>query len=172
MRNEPVLILGLTGMAVVQRSQGRDDAATEAAGEALDLYRAGHSRRFRNRVDAKRDLPIAAAACSVVLAAIAAERDEPEHAAELLGRAERLRATRAPRFRAFSRPTSTGPDSRRSQRSVLSGSRNSSTRPGRPTRPRRAPESGRSAPARRLFSALLESAVIPQHCGPDLQEDS
>jgi len=100
-RNEPVLILGLTGMAVVHRSHHRNDAAIDAASEALDLYRAGHSRRFRNRVDAKRDLPIAAAACSVVLAAIAAERDEPDHVPELLARAERLRADAAAEVPSF-----------------------------------------------------------------------
>ena len=49
-------------------------------------------RRFRNRVDPKRDLPVAAAACHVVLAAVAAERDDPEQAATRLGQAARLRA--------------------------------------------------------------------------------
>jgi predicted ATPase/DNA-binding SARP family transcriptional activator len=91
-RSEPVLLLALTGMAVVHRAHGRNDAAVDAATEALDLYRLGHSRRFRSRVDPKRDLPVAAAACHVVLAAIAAERDDPEQTATRLGRAARLRA--------------------------------------------------------------------------------
>ena len=92
LRNEPVLLLALAGMAVLHRLHGQDDAASAVATEALELYRAGHSRRFRNRVDAKRDLPVAAAACAVVLAAIAAERDDPERAAALLEQAEQLRA--------------------------------------------------------------------------------
>ncbi len=90
--NAPVMVLALTGMAVLHRLHGRDSDATAAATEALQLFRAGHSRRFRNRVDPTHDLPVAAAACDVVLAAIAAEGNEPELAARLLGRAERLRA--------------------------------------------------------------------------------
>ncbi|MEP6624728.1 MAG: tetratricopeptide repeat protein, partial [Acidimicrobiia bacterium] len=86
-RNEPVMLLALAGMAVIHRTKGRDDAAIAAATEALDLYRVGHSRRFRNRVDPKNGLPIAAAARGVVLAAIAADREESERAAALLGRA-------------------------------------------------------------------------------------
>jgi Predicted ATPase len=100
-RNEPVMLLALAGMAVIHRIHRRDDAANAAATEALALYRAGHSRRFRNRVDAKRDLPVAAAACDVVLAAIAAEREEPERVAALLGRAERLRADAGAAIPAF-----------------------------------------------------------------------
>ena len=92
LRNEPVLLLALTGMAVLHRLHGRDEDAVAAATEALELYGAGHSRRFRNRVDAKRDLPVAAAACAVVLAAIAAERDDPERAAALLEQAQQLRS--------------------------------------------------------------------------------
>jgi predicted ATPase len=99
--NAPSTLLALTGAAILDRSHGRNDQAAAAASEALDLYRAGHARRFRNRVDAKRDLPIAAASCCVVLAAIAAERDEPEHVAELLGRAERLRADAAAEVPSF-----------------------------------------------------------------------
>ena len=87
-----MLLLALTGMAVLHRLHGRDDDAVAAATEALELYGAGHSRRFRNRVDAKRDLPVAAAACAVVLAAIAAERDDPERAAALLEQAQQLRS--------------------------------------------------------------------------------
>ena len=90
--NEPVVMLALTGMAVVDRSHGRDDAAVGAATEALELYRLGHSRRFRTRVDPKRDLPLAAAAAHLVLGAIAAERDDPGQAATRLGQTARLRA--------------------------------------------------------------------------------
>lgn len=90
--NAPVLVLALAGMGVLHRLHGRDREATAAATEALQLFRAGHSRRFRNRVDSTHDLPVAAAACDVVLAAIAAEGNEPERAAGLLGLAERLRA--------------------------------------------------------------------------------
>ena len=100
-RNEPVMLRALAGMAVLHRMHRRDDAATAAATEALDLYRAGHSRWFRNRVDATRDLPVAAAACDVVLAAIAGERDDPERTAALLGRAEWLRADAGAEVPAF-----------------------------------------------------------------------
>ena len=55
-------------MAALHRLHGRDDAAVEAATEALELYRAGGFRRFRNRVDPTADLPAAAAACCEVLA--------------------------------------------------------------------------------------------------------
>jgi predicted ATPase len=92
LRNAPVMFLALTGMAVVHRLHGRNAAAAAAGSEALELYRAGGPRRFRNRIDPQNDMFEGAAASSVVLAAIAAERDEPERAATLLGQAERLRA--------------------------------------------------------------------------------
>ena len=76
-----VLFHALAGLAVLHRLHGRDDAAVEAATEALELYRADGFRRFRNRIDPKTDLQAAAAVCCEVLAAIAAERDEPEQAA-------------------------------------------------------------------------------------------
>ena len=63
----------------------------DAATEALDLYQADGFRRFRNRIDPTRDLDAAAAVCWEVLAGIAAERDEPDRAATLLGHADRLR---------------------------------------------------------------------------------
>ena len=63
----------------------------KGAAEALELYRADGFRRFRNRIDPATDLQATAAVCSEVLAATAAERDEPEQAATLLGHADRLR---------------------------------------------------------------------------------
>ena len=69
------------GWPSLHRLHGRDDAAAAAATEALELYRAGGFRRFRNRIDPTADLQAAAAVCCAVLAAIAAERDEPERAA-------------------------------------------------------------------------------------------
>ncbi len=99
--NEPVLLLALTGSAVIHRFHGRDDAAVDAATEAIEVYRLGHSRRFRNRVDPKRDLPVAVAACHVVLAAIAADRDDPGQAATRLGQATRLRLDAAAELPAF-----------------------------------------------------------------------
>ena len=48
-------------------------------------------RRFRNRIDPQSDVLVGAAACCSVLAVLAAEADEPERAARLLGQAERLR---------------------------------------------------------------------------------
>src|SRR4051812_15836977 len=78
--------------------------------------------------------------------------------------------TPPPRSHPSSPPMSTRHDSPRSRRSAPCGSQSCSMRPGSATRARPASEPGRSAPARRLFSALLESAAIPQHRGPDLQE--
>jgi hypothetical protein len=87
-----VIFLALAGVAALDRINGRNDAAESAATEALEIYRAGGPRRFRNRIDTAADLQIAAALCCVVLAAVVAERDDPERVATLLGQAERLRA--------------------------------------------------------------------------------
>jgi hypothetical protein len=103
LRNRPVLFLALTGIAVLHRLHHRDDAAAAAATEALEFYRGGDPRRFRNRIDTESELRVAAAACNVVLAAIAAQRDEPEQAAILLAEAERLRADAGAELPAFLR---------------------------------------------------------------------
>lgn len=86
-----VIFQAQAGLAVLHRLHHRDDDAVEAATEALELYRADGFRRFRNRIDPTRDLQAAAAVCWEVLAGIAAERDEQDHAATLLGHADRLR---------------------------------------------------------------------------------
>jgi predicted ATPase/DNA-binding SARP family transcriptional activator len=90
-RHLMVVFQAQAGLAALHRLRGRDEAAVEAAEEALELFRADGFRRFRNRIDPKTDLQAAAATCCEVLAAIAAERDEPANAATLLGRAARLR---------------------------------------------------------------------------------
>jgi hypothetical protein len=90
-RHTVVLFQAQAGLAVVHRLHGRDDAAIAAATEALELYRAGGFRRFRNRVDPTSDLQAAAAVCCEVTAATLAERGEPQRAATLLADAERLR---------------------------------------------------------------------------------
>ena len=87
-----VVLLALTGVAALDRMNGRNRAAEAAATEALEIYRAGGLGRFRNRIDTAADLQIAAAVCCVVLAVIAAEGDDPEQAATLLTEAERLHA--------------------------------------------------------------------------------
>jgi tetratricopeptide (TPR) repeat protein len=87
-----VVLLSLTGVAALDLMNGRNDAAEAAASEALEIYRAGGPRRFRNRVDTEGDLQIAAAVCCVVLAVVAVERDEPERAATLLAEAAHLRS--------------------------------------------------------------------------------
>ena len=112
-----VLFQALTGLAALHRLHGRDDDAAAAATEALELYRAGGFRRFRNRIDPKTDLQAAAAVCCDVLAAIAAERDEPERAATLLGRGRAPpRRRRASRSRRSSTTTSTRTERQRSPR--------------------------------------------------------
>jgi predicted ATPase/DNA-binding SARP family transcriptional activator len=89
-RHTLVVFQAQAGLAALHRIHRRDDAAVEAANEALDLYRADGFPRFRNRIDPTSDLRAAAAVCCQVLAAVAAERDEPERAATLLGEADRL----------------------------------------------------------------------------------
>ena len=91
LRNAPVMFLALTGVAVLHRQRGDDAAAVVAESEALELHRAGDSRRFRNRIDPESELSVAAAACCVVLATIAAERDERDEVAALLREAARRR---------------------------------------------------------------------------------
>jgi hypothetical protein len=98
-----VVFLSLTGMAVVHRLHRRSAAAIDAAEEALEVYRAGGPRRFRNRIDHEADLRRAAAACCSVLAGVAAEADEPEEAAVLLGQVERLHADAGTEIASFQR---------------------------------------------------------------------
>ncbi len=52
-RHTMVLFQAQAGLAVLHRLHGRNDAAVEAAVEALELYRADGFRRFRNRIDPK-----------------------------------------------------------------------------------------------------------------------
>jgi tetratricopeptide (TPR) repeat protein len=103
LRNAPVMLLALTGIALLHRLHHRDDAAAAAATEALELHRAGDPRRFKNRIDPDNELRVAAAACYVVLAGIAANRDEPAQAANLLEEAERLHADASVEVPAFLR---------------------------------------------------------------------
>ena len=98
-----MVIQAQAGLAALHRLHRRDDAAVEAGTDALALYRADGFRRFRNRIDPKSDLQAAAALCCEVLAAIAAERDEPERAATLLGHAGRLRHESGVEVPAFQR---------------------------------------------------------------------
>jgi predicted ATPase len=107
-RHTMVIFQAQAGMAALHRLHGRDDAAIEAATEALALYRADGFRRFRNRIDPKTDLQAAAALCCEVLAAIAAERDEPVRAATLLGQAARLREESGVEIPAFVRDDAAG----------------------------------------------------------------
>jgi predicted ATPase/DNA-binding SARP family transcriptional activator len=103
LRNTPVMFLALTGIAVLHRLQHRDEAAAASATEALELYRAGDPRRFKNRIDTESELKAAASACYIVLAAIAAQGDEPDQATILFGEAERLRADAGAEIPAFLR---------------------------------------------------------------------
>ncbi len=73
-RHTMVIFQAQAGMAALHRLQRRDNAAVDAATEALDLYRAGGFRRFRNRIDPAADLLAAAAVSCAVLAVIAADR--------------------------------------------------------------------------------------------------
>ena len=60
-RHTMVIFQAQAGMAALHRLHRRDDAAVDAATEALELYRAGGFRRFRNRIDPTADLRAAAA---------------------------------------------------------------------------------------------------------------
>jgi predicted ATPase/DNA-binding SARP family transcriptional activator len=103
LRHTMVLFQTQAGLAALHRLDRRDDAAIDAATEALELYQADGFRRFRNRIDPKIDLQAAAAVCCEVLAAIAAERGEPEQAATLLGRSDLLRGESGVEVPAFIR---------------------------------------------------------------------
>jgi len=107
-RHVMVLFQAQAGMAVLHRLHHRDDAAVKAATEALDLYRTHGFRLFRNRIDQNTDLQSSAAVCYEVLAAIAAERDEPERAAMLLGQADHLRVESGVEVPAFQVETVSG----------------------------------------------------------------
>jgi tetratricopeptide (TPR) repeat protein len=91
-RHTMALFQAQAGLAALHRLHRRDDDAVAAATEALELHRADDFPKFRNRIDPKTDLQATAAVCCEVLAAIAAERDEPERAGRLLGDADRLRS--------------------------------------------------------------------------------
>ena len=90
--NTPVIFLALTGRAVVHRLDGRNATAADAATEALGLYLAGEPRRLANRVDPRADLLAGAAVCCTELGILAAAACNAEHAARVLGHAERLRS--------------------------------------------------------------------------------
>ena len=90
---------------------GRDDDAAAAASEALELYRAGGPRRFRNRVDPDADMQGGGrACCCTVLAVIAAEagRTGARRRASS-GRPSASGPTRAPRSRPSSGRRRAGP---------------------------------------------------------------
>ena len=96
-----VVFGALAGLAALHRIHRRNRQAAAAAEEAIAVYRASGPRRFRNRVDHLADQFAAASVCCVVLAATAAEGDEPELAATLLGEAERLRGDAGVEIPAF-----------------------------------------------------------------------
>ncbi len=102
-RHTMVIFQAQAGLSVLHRLDHRDDAAIEAATEALDLYKADGFRRFRNRIDPSRDLYAAAAVCWEVLAGIAAERDDLDRAATMLGHADALRDESGVKVPAFLR---------------------------------------------------------------------
>jgi predicted ATPase/DNA-binding SARP family transcriptional activator len=89
LNHTPVVLLALTGLAVLHRLNGRDGDAAAAATEALDLYLAGGPRRLTNVVDPQANVLIAAAVCCAVLGGVAVERGKGEQAAQLLGHADR-----------------------------------------------------------------------------------
>ncbi|MCU1502420.1 MAG: ATPase-like protein [Ilumatobacteraceae bacterium] len=101
--NTPVVFLALTGLADVHRLHGRDGAAAAAATEALELYLAGGPRRLANRVDPQADVLVGAAVCCAVLGILAADAGSGEHAAQLLGHADRLRNDAGAPMPAFQR---------------------------------------------------------------------
>jgi predicted ATPase/DNA-binding SARP family transcriptional activator len=90
-RHTMVIFQAQAGIAALHRLHGRDAAASGAATESLELYRAGGFPRFRNRVDPTADLRAAAALCCEVLAVVAAERGQLEQTSTLLGQADALR---------------------------------------------------------------------------------
>ena len=98
-RHTLVMFQAQAGLAALHRLHGRDDAAVAAATEALELYRAGGFRRFRNRIDPKADLQAAAAA---LLRGARRDRRRTGRAGtgrDLLGQADASAPTRASRSR-------------------------------------------------------------------------
>jgi tetratricopeptide (TPR) repeat protein len=91
-RHTMALFQAQAGMAALHRLHRRDDDPVDASTESLELYRADGFPRFRNRIDPTADLRAAAALSCEVLAVIAADREQPEQAATLLGQADSLRA--------------------------------------------------------------------------------
>jgi tetratricopeptide (TPR) repeat protein len=91
-RHTMVLFQAQAGLAAIHWLAGRSDDAVAAASEALEIYRAGGFRRFRNRVHPTSDLEAAAAVCCEVLAASLAQVGDSNEAAAMLTDADRLRA--------------------------------------------------------------------------------
>ena len=91
LRSPSVLLLALTGSALLHRHHGRNRDAAAAATEALELYVTGWPRRFGNRIDPELEIRSAAAVCCAVLGIVAAEEGDGLRAAALLGHADHLR---------------------------------------------------------------------------------
>jgi predicted ATPase len=90
LRHTQNVFFALSGLAALHLLEGRERAAREAATEALDIHLARGHRRFGNRIDPEAEIQRAAAACCTVLGLLAAKNGQMEHAAQLLGHAERL----------------------------------------------------------------------------------
>ena len=101
LHNRPGVFHALTGMAIVHRVDGRHDDARDAAAHTLELHLAGAPRRLTNRVDPHADVLTAAAAACSVLACVAADDGRDEHAARLIGHANRMRTEVAARLPAI-----------------------------------------------------------------------
>jgi len=91
LRNAPVLFLALTGIAALDRLDGRDADAAQAAHEALAIHVDAGPRRLANRVDPAREVLGTAAVCCTVLGCIAVDEGQTERGAVLLAHADRLR---------------------------------------------------------------------------------
>ena len=170
-----VIFLALTGLAALHRIHGRNDATrSPRPTEALEIYRAGGPRRFRNRVDTEADLR--GRRRGVLRGARGDRRGRRRPGAG----GDAARAGRAPARRGRrrgpgvpARRRRTGSRRRRSRRlrrgrvrrRRSSGrSRPESTR--RPVPGSQPREARTSAPARRQVSALLDGGVVPQAAGP------
>ena len=91
LRNRPVTMACLTGLALLHLRSGRPSQAVAMATEALELHLAGSPLRFENRIDPSVHVKVAAAACCTLIAQVAADSGEPERAARMLGHAAHYR---------------------------------------------------------------------------------
>jgi predicted ATPase len=93
LRSPHILYAALTGSALVHRHHGRDREAAAAATEALQILETEGASRFRNRIDPDFEIQSVAAAGYSVLGVVAISEGDCATGAEMLEKADQLRAS-------------------------------------------------------------------------------